>query len=75
MSDLVRLAARNNAEWCDAVCRSWAQPGSSGRTSGSPGIRRLAGKLPLLGYESGETLVQSLALGFTACGPLTIWGR
>lgn len=75
MSDLVRFAARNNAEWCDAVCRSWALPGSSGRTSGSPGIRRLAGKLPLLDYETDEALAQSLALGFIACGPMTIWGR
>ena len=35
----------------------------------------LAGNLPLLGYERGDALAQSLALGFTACGPLTIWGR
>ncbi|MCX5578334.1 hypothetical protein [Kaistia terrae] len=27
MSDLVRLAARNNADWCDAVCRAWGRPG------------------------------------------------
>lgn len=36
---------------------------------------RIAGKLPLVGYEHGEDLAQSLDLGFQPCGPLTIWGH
>lgn len=35
---------------------------------------RIAGPLPLVGYESGEALEQSVSLGFQAVGPLTIWG-
>jgi hypothetical protein len=31
--DLVRLAARNNAEWCDTVCRSHGRPGHFGAAS------------------------------------------
>lgn len=34
----------------------------------------LAGDLPLVGYERGDDLAQSLALGFAPLGPLTIWG-
>lgn len=36
---------------------------------------RIAGNMPLVGYEHGEDLAQSLDLGFAACGPLTIWGH
>lgn len=35
----------------------------------------MAGNIPLVGYEQGEELAQSLDLGFAACGPLTIWGH
>lgn len=34
----------------------------------------ITGPLPLVGYEAGEALQQSFALGFEAVGPLTIWG-
>jgi hypothetical protein len=33
----------------------------------------IAGPLPLVGYEGGDALEQSIALGFKAVGPLTIW--
>ncbi|HVN86157.1 MAG TPA: hypothetical protein VMW17_15060 [Candidatus Binatia bacterium] len=32
-------------------------------------------RLPVVGYESGEDLLGSLALGFEAVGPLRVWGR
>lgn len=36
---------------------------------------QIARDMPLVGYEHGDDLAQSLDLGFTPCGPLTIWGQ
>ncbi|MEV6814033.1 hypothetical protein [Micromonospora sp. NPDC051296] len=71
---MIDFAVRENAAWCDLVCRTHGQPGSVDADTWSV-PRRSPPWYPDAVTLQGTDLTIARRYGFRAVGPLRVWAR